>query len=321
MAKALEKAEEVLVSPRRGPPVSDETLVAAAAIGCVAACLFGLLSRRRRHARNHADPVAACADSLKDGAVVLAGSVLLDSAFEHFRGNFRNRAMYVAPTTAAVSLAAALNRNVPRPLRSGIFTTGGTVGVAGLAFHAYNIMKRPGGLSWNNLFYAAPAIAPGAMVLSGFLGYAASHIEHAMERTGSERTRREVGPVLALLMAAGILGTVAEAALLHFRGAFHDPFMFVPVSLPPIAATSLAVAAVKPTEKTIRASRWALTATAIAGVLGVAFHVYGVQRNMGGWRNWTQNLFVGPPIPAPPSFTGLAIAGLGVLRLLKQNEE
>lgn len=323
VAKALEEAEEVLVSPRRGPPVSDQTLVLAAALGCVAACLFGILSRRRRHERTRfqADPVTACADSLKDGAVVLAGSVLLDSAFEHFRGNFRNRAMYVAPATAAVTLAASLNRNVPRPLRTGIFAIAGTVGVAGLAFHAYNIMKRPGGLSWNNLFYAAPAIAPGAMALSGFLGYAASHVESAMERTGFDRARREIGPVLALLIAGGILGTTAEATLLHFRGAFHDPFMFVPVTAPPIAAASLSVAAVNPTEQTLRGSRWALTATAVAGMLGAAFHVYGVQRNMGGWCNWTQNLFVGPPIPAPPSFTGLAVAGLGVLRLLKQNEE
>jgi hypothetical protein len=323
VAKALEEAEEVLVSPRRGPPASDGILVTAVALSCVAASLFGVLSRRRRHERADAkaDPVAACADGLKDGAVTLAGSVLLDSAFEHFRGNYRNRAMYVAPLTAGLSLAVSINRSVPRPVRTGIFAMAGTVGVAGLAFHAYNIMKRPGGLSWNNLFYAAPAVAPGALVLSGFLGYAASHVESAMERTGSERTRREIGPVLALLMAGGIIGTVAEAALLHFRGEFHDPFMVVPVTVPPIAAGALAVAAVNPTEETLRAARWSLTATAAAGVLGSAFHIYGVQKNMGGWRNWTQNLFVGPPIPAPPSFTGLAVAGLGVLRLLQQNEE
>jgi hypothetical protein len=323
LAKALEETEEALISPRRGPPVSDKTLVGAAMVGCLTAGLFGLVSRRRRpqRARADADPVAACAEGLKDGAVMLSGSVLLDSAFEHFRGNYRNRAMYVAPVTAALSLAASINRSVPRPLRTGIFATAGTVGVAGLAFHAYNIMKRPGGLSWNNLFYAAPAIAPGAMALSGFLGYAASHVESAMEKTGSERTRREIGPVLALLVAGGIIGTVAEAALLHFRGAFHDPFMVVPVTVPPIAAAALAVAAVNPTEETLRAARWSLTATAAAGVLGSAFHVYGVQRNMGGWRNWTQNLFAGPPIPAPPSFTGLAVAGVRVLRLLEQNEE
>ena len=33
----------------------------------------------------------------------------------------------------------------------------------------------------------------------------------------------------------GLLGTVGEAALLHFRGAYHNPFMVVPVTLPPAA--------------------------------------------------------------------------------------
>ncbi len=323
MPPALARAStNALISDRRGPPVSGGSLVAMAALGCVAAGAFGALSRRHSDERDAQtrEPVADCAESLKDGAVMLAGSVLLDSAFEHFRGNYRNRAMYAAPATAAVSMAASLHRGVPRPLRTVIAAWSGAVGIAGLAFHAFNVMKRPGGLSWNNLFYAAPAIAPGAMALSGFLGYAASHLERAYEKSGSTRTRREIGPALGLLMAGGIVSTVAEAALLHFRGAYHDPFMYAPVTVPPAAAAALAIASVKPTERTIGVARWALGATAVTGVLGSVFHVYGVQRNMGGWRNWRQNLFVGPPIPAPPSFTGLAVGGLGVLRLLKQEE-
>jgi hypothetical protein len=38
-----------------------------------------------------------------------------------------------------------------------------------------------------------------------------------------------------------------------------------------------------------------------------------VQRRMGGWNNWRQNLLAGPPLPAPPAFTGLALAGLAAL--------
>lgn len=314
---------DMLISSRRGPPVSSEGMVVTAALGCIAAGLFGALSQRRRGERSVAsrEPVADCAESLKDGAVLLAGSVLLDSAFEHFRGNYRNRAMYLAPVTAAASAAVSLNRKTPRPVRTTVAATAGGVGVTGLAFHLYNILKRPGGLSWNNLFYAAPAIAPGALALSGFLGYTASHLENALEKTGSERTRREIAPALGLLTAGGILATVAEAALLHFRGSYHNPLMALPVTVPPAAAATLAVASLNPTENTVRASRLALGATAIVGVLGSALHVFGVHRNMGGWRNWRQNLFVGPPIPAPPSFTGLAIGGLGILRLLKQQEK
>ena len=44
------------------------------------------------------------------------------------------------------------------------------------------------------------------------------------------------------------------------------------------------------------------------GLAGAGFHIRGVSRHMGGWRNWSQNLLDGPPIPAPPSFTGLGLA-------------
>jgi hypothetical protein len=40
---------------------------------------------------------------------------------------------------------------------------------------------------------------------------------------------------------------------------------------------------------------------------------------MGGWKNWRQNVLNGPPIPAPPSFTGLALAGLAALELLEEH--
>ena len=53
------------------------------------------------------------------------------------------------------------------------------------------------------------------------------------------------------------------------------------------------------------------------GVGGVAFHGYGVARMMGGWSNWRQNLIDGPPLPAPPSFSGVALGGLAALELLE----
>ena len=64
-------------------------------------------------------------------------------------------------------------------------------------------------------------------------------------------------------------------------------------------------------------ARLLLRLTASAGVAGAGFHVYGVSRNMGGFHNWSQNLLNGPPIPAPPSFTGVALAGLAAVRLME----
>jgi hypothetical protein len=50
----------------------------------------------------------------------------------------------------------------------------------------------------------------------------------------------------------------------------------------------------------------------------MGFHAQGVRRSMGGWRNWSQNLLAGPPLPAPPAFTGMALAGLAALLLLEE---
>ena len=108
-----------------------------------------------------------------------------------------------------------------------------------------------------------------------------------------------------------MLGTTAEAGLLHFRGAFHNPAMLLPVTMPPVAAGLARQRGRRPGSGRPRtASRLWLAATAAMGVAGVGFHAYGVSRGMGGWRNWRQNAFAGPPLPAPPSFTGLALAGL-----------
>jgi hypothetical protein len=93
--------------------------------------------------------------------------------------------------------------------------------------------------------------------------------------------------------------------------------MYLPVTVPPLAASALAVTALHPTPGRRRLARWLLRLTAAAGVAGVGFHAHGIARSMGGWRNWRQNLLSGPPLPAPPSFTGMALAGLGGLTLLE----
>src|SRR5581483_10210429 len=116
------------------------------------------------------------------------------------------------------------------------------------------------------------------------------------------------------LSAIGIVGTVGEAGLLHFRGAFQNRAMYLPVTVPSIAAAVLAMASIRPRQGVHGYTRFWLTLTALLGAVGPLFHGFGVHRAMGGWRNWRQNLLSGPPIPAPPGFTGLAISGLTALR-------
>jgi hypothetical protein len=67
----------------------------------------------------------------------------------------------------------------------------------------------------------------------------------------------------------------------------------------------------------VRPAALALNALTAVGLLGAGLHAYGIQRGMGGWRNWSQNILNGPPLPAPPAFTALAIAGLAALKLIE----
>ncbi len=254
------------------------------------------------------------ARQLNLSSAVLAFSVLADSAVEHYRGSFQNRAMYtplgVATLTLGASLLGALDVRPRRhSTRDVVYAAAALTGIVGFGFHCYNIGKRPGGLSWLNLFYGAPIGAPVALVLAGLLGRSAE---------STRETCRAGGGVLAGISAVGLAGTAAEAALLHFRGAFHNPAMIAPVSVPPVAATLLGAAAVTGHPRISRWARLWLKLTALLGFAGVGFHIYGVSRNMGGWRNWSQNVLNGPPLPAPPSFTGLALSGLAALSMLEE---
>ena len=187
---------------------------ALAAAGAVAV----LVTAQRRHlnrpalpppettsAQNQAAQKINCASSL------LAGAVLADSAVEHYRGSFHNKAMYLPLAVSAQTLAAGLH---------GIGAQGGGAdvrrkashqlavinGAAGLGFHLYNIAKRPGGISWLNLFYAAPFGAPAALSLSGLFGLLAERIrENGPEIYGVTTSR-----ATAWLTAAGLVGTAGR---------------------------------------------------------------------------------------------------------------
>ncbi len=311
----------VLTADRTGPPISERAAVVAAVVAVGLPLLGGWLARRAaRGGRREANPQVARPDRLlRAGTAVLASAVVADSILEHYRGDYANRLMYAAPVAGAASLAVAVAGRGLRRTRTGLFIGAAVLGTVGLGFHVWNIMKRPGGLSWNNLFYAAPPAAPGTLIVTGACGLLLLRIE----RRGfpcDAREGRSVGTLAALLSAFGLLGTVAEVGLLHFRGAFHDPFMYVPVTLPPATSLAIGVALARPDGAAPRIARNMLRATAVMGLAGTGFHIYGVSRNMGGWRNWTQNVLQGPPTPAPIGFAGLALSGLAGLRLIEASD-
>ncbi|WP_175159295.1 hypothetical protein [Paraburkholderia fynbosensis] len=258
------------------------------------------------------------ARSFNHSSALLALSVLADSAMEHYRGSFDNPAMYTPLVCAALSVGAGLHggrdhRQRTHQIRHGIYLGAAAAGIAGTGFHVYNVTKRPGGWSWNNLFHAAPIGAPMALLLSGAFGAVAERLRNEPEHD-PQLLGMPAGRALALLVSAGLIGTVGEAALLHFRGNFQHRAMYAPVCVPPVAAALLAQAALGAPRERWLARAWLRVTTAL-GFVGMAFHARGIARRQGGWRNWSQNLFAGPPLPAPPGFSALALAGLAALRL------
>lgn len=301
--------------------------MAGVAVGALAIGAGALLGRKNPRKKPRSQlPRVRGARRLNRAAGLIATSTLLDSAVEHYRGSFQKKAMVTPLIVSALTLAVSAHGTADRRpavhrTRDTTYLAAALTGLAGTGFHIYNIVSRPGAFSWQNLFYGSPLGAPAAVGLSGLFGYYSERLREAKPDHAPRVFGWAAGRALAAVTAIGLIGNTAEAALLHFRGAYHDPFMYVPVTVPPIAAALLGETAAGRPRKPRRLTRWWLRLTALVGFAGSGFHIFGVHRNMGGWRNWSQNVLNGPPIPAPPSFTGLALAGLAALRLIEEHPD
>jgi hypothetical protein len=319
----------------------NEAVAACVALGVAGIALASFLSRRPRTSspirNNHRTPAlwpgreqlnpstaVVAARRLNRAAGMLAVSVLADSGVEHYRGSFENKAMFTPLIVSALTLGTSVHgtadsRAAPHRIRDKTYMMAAITGLIGTGFHIYNVGKKVGGFSWQNLFYGAPLGAPMAILLSGLIGFCSERVRETEPGTTPTIFGLPAGRTMAAVTSAGLLGTTGEAGLLHFRGAFHNPFMMLPVTLPPLGALILAgVATGGPGRDHWFARGW-MRLLAIMGIAGVGFHAYGVSRNMGGWRNWSQNILNGPPLPAPPSFAGLALAGLAALGLMREH--
>ena len=279
-----------------------------------------LARRSRRTATADAGPTVTAARRLNRAAGTAGLSVLADSAMEHYRGSFHNRAMYTPLVVSALTLAASAHGVADHARRASRRATRSTslaalTGLVGTGFHIYNIGKRPGGFCWQNLFYARADRRAGRRCLLSGLARLRGRARARHQPGGSRRSSacRPAGcsrPSPAL----GLLGTVGRGRAAAFPRRLPRPGMFAaghacrrsrPLSL---AETALAGAGA-----TRWFTRWWLRLTARSGLPASASMPTASHRNMGGWRNWRQNVLNGPPLPAPPSFTGLALAGLAAL--------
>ena len=329
-----------MYSLQRNVPLPSLGLIALTVAGVALGSDLILQSPRSRKrpslARRVAPPIAhdtsvspttvAAARRLNWAAGTLALSVLADSAIEHYRGSFKNKAMITPLVVSALALATSAHgtadsRPVAHVLRDAVYALAAGTGLIGTGFHVYNVGKKIGGFSWQNIFYGAPLGAPFAILLSGLIGFCSERVRDTPRWKIPTILRLPAGRAMAAVISAGLLGTTGEAGLLHFRGAFHNPLMTLPVTLPPIGAFLMASAAVREPGRDLWLTRWWMRLLTAMGFAGSALHAYGVSRNMGGWRNWSQNLLNGPPLPAPPSFAGLALAALAALGLMDDHPD
>jgi hypothetical protein len=228
---------------------------------------------------------------LNAAATTLAAGVLTDSAAEHYRAGFHNRAMFIAPIVSAAAMMTATAPASQRHrgvLARAVFATSVVTGLLGFGFHLTNVSRRVGGWNSANVFHGAPIAAPLAITMAGLLGLAASRIARSAASRDDrlpQRAGSRFAGALGGLSALGLAGTSIEAGALQFRGAFQNPFMYAPVIIPPIAAVTLATAALTRSPKALKAAGRLLRLTTWFGVAGVGFHAWGVQRRMGGWSN------------------------------------
>ncbi len=186
--------------------------------------------------------------ALHGAAALLAASVLMDSAIEHYRGSFENPGMYAPLISSSLALfsgaeGAATTHPSLRLVRRSSYQMAVLAGLAGTAFHFYDVFRRPGGFGWLNLFYGAPLGAPAALTISGLLGLCGEELGDATPAERRLLRGYSAGRVIAVLTSVALAGTVAEVSLLHFRGAFQNPFMWAPLTLPPVASGLMAKAA------------------------------------------------------------------------------
>jgi len=123
---------------------------------------------------------------------------------------------------------------------------------------------------------------------------------------------------LAGLTAMAAVVTTAEIYFEHYKASFGNKWMWSPVVVTP----PVVVAGIGGVFSRHWAKRW-LPITAgiytINGLMGEYFHVRGVARKPGGWKNASYNVPMGPPIAAP----GLMcmVGGMGLLAAVLRREK
>jgi hypothetical protein len=142
--------------------------------------------------------------------------------------------------------------------------------------------------------------------------------EHVIDRMVRNVEHGRFERSLSGLTAASALVTGIEIYLEHYKASFGNKWMWSPIVMtPPLVVAGIGG---------VFSRRWAKTVLPVAaglytanGLLGEYFHARGVARKPGGWRLWSYNLPMGPPISAPGLMA--MVGGMGLLAAVLRREK
>ena len=126
----------------------------------------------------------------------------------------------------------------------------------------------------------------------------------------------------SLALAAGLstLPLAFEIYLEHYKASFGDIWEWAPIALtPPLLASGVAAALPGGEGAARRALPLSGALYAGCGLAGTVLHARGVARKPGGWRLWSYNLPMGPPISAPGLMA--MVGGMGLLAAVLRREK
>jgi hypothetical protein len=254
-------------------------------------------------------------------AALLTLLAMVEAWIGHYRSGFPLRAQYtplasggllVVAAFAAVSTPGTAWAQAALRAAGWLAVVMGFVGVG--YHHYYGITEKAGSYKWllHYLMYGAPQLAPLALSAAGALAVVAAH--GAAGRTAILGV--ELRSALLGIVAVALIGAIAQAGILHYRGAFNNPLMYAPLTVPVLAAVTSGWMSAVPAAVPHVLGRTLFVLTFLIGFVGLGMHLRGLDRQMGGLHVFLFNLLQGPPPLAPVTFAGFAAIGLVATEML-----
>lgn len=254
-------------------------------------------------------------------AALLTLLTLVEVWIGHFRSGFPLRAQYAPFASGALLIVAALATVIApgaawtqASLRAAGWLAVGT-GVVGVGYHHYyGMIEKAGSYRWllHYLMYGAPQLAPLALSTVGALGVIAAQGAAGRPAVLGVELRSAVLGIVAV----ALVGAIAQSGILHYRGAFNNPVMYAPLTVPVLAAVTSGWMSAAPVAAPYALGRALFVLTFLIGFLGLGMHLRGLDRQMGGLHVFVFNLLQGPPPLAPATFAALAAIGLIATEML-----